>query len=391
MTPAAQYAAAIAILDLINDGIPAEKCLTTWARGNRFAGSKDRAAIRNHVYDVLRGKRSLAWLGGGVSGRALILGLLRRDEIDPDSVFGAGGYAPTALTDTEREKGAPDISMPQAVAADLPDWLWPIWESSLGSERALAAAEVQKHRAAVFLRANLQRATMDQVLAILSEDDIVAEVSTHVKFGLEVTHNERRIAQCRAYLEGYVELQDVASQIAMATLDLAHDARVLDYCAGGGGKALALADMHSAKVTAHDIAPQRLVDLPARAKRAGVVVKQATTTQLPTLPTFDVVLCDAPCSGSGTWRRTPEAKWKLTKEKLFEYNSIQLDVLAKAERFVVTGGALVYATCSVLTDENEAVVEAFLRAHPAWQHTSTLKLCPTLAHDGFFMVVLTRA
>lgn len=387
MTPAARYAAAIDILDMVSAEKSAEKCLAGWARNNRFAGSKDRAAIRDHVYDVLRAKRSLAALGGGTSGRNLILGLLLRNNIAPDTVFGAGGYGPAALGANEQHNHRLSDTLPQPVEFDLPDWLWPLWQDSLGAD-AETAAMAQQSRAPVFLRVNLRRGTRETAQAILAEDGIVSQPHPMVFTTLEVTENERKVSGSRAYTEGLVELQDASSQMAVAALDFKPGLRVLDYCAGGGGKALALADMYDADVSAHDVAPQRMVDIPKRAARAGVSITILSAAHLKVIAPFDVVFCDAPCSGSGTWRRTPEAKWQLTESKLRDYNTLQEDALAKSARFVAAGGLLVYATCSVLKAENDDILNAFLARESRWKVVNKMQLIPSGAHDGFYMVVL---
>ncbi len=382
MTPAARYAAAIEVLDLIHDGGAAEQVLTTWARQNRFAGSKDRAAIRDHVYDVLRQWRSVAALGGGNNGRAWVLGLLRKQGLDPKTVFGAGGYGPEALSAEESTLPNPDMS--PAEAADIPDWLWPMWSTDLGDE-AGPVAKVLQDRAPIGLRVNLRRGTMTEAQAALAQDDIGTRAIDDVKTALEVIENPRRVAQSRAFQTGLVELQDIASQRAMLTVAPFAGANVLDYCAGGGGKALALADLTDAQVVAHDIAPQRMADIPIRAARAGVNV---TVTETPQKQAFDLVLCDAPCSGSGTWRRTPHAKWQLTEARLKELGEMQRDVIEGGAKCVATGGMLAYATCSVLRCENDAIVADFLARHPGFTLVSQDQLLPCAEHDGFFLAMM---
>lgn len=388
MTPAARYAAAIELLDqIIAGGTPAERCLTHWARQNRYAGSKDRAAIRDHVFDVLRNKRSLAATGGGLSGRLLILGLLRRQGIDPTDVFGAGGYGPDVLTTQEAAGGRAPNS--DAEACDIPDWLWPAWEESLAAQ-AITAAKTHQSRAPVALRVNMRRGSRDDAVLALAADGIATEPSMDVATGLIVTENPRRVAGSAAFRDGLVELQDVASQMAMARLPVAGHAKVLDYCAGGGGKSLALADRHDAQIFAHDIAVDRMRDIAPRAARAGVTITALDQDALRLNGPFDVVLCDAPCSGSGTWRRTPDAKWRLTPEKLNEYNEMQRDVLLGAAPLVGAGGVLAYATCSVLQSENQNIVDAFLAAQAKWSLIDKMQLAPAIGHDGFFLAILQR-
>ena len=385
MTPAARYAAAIAVLDQIVAGAPAERSLTTWARTNRFAGSGDRAAIRDHVYDALRARRTLAAMGGSDTGRGLVLGLLRRAGILPDTIFGAGGYAPSALTDSEK---LPAESSPTpAQAADLPDWLWPIWQESLGDD-AMGAADRLRDRAGVFLRVNLHRTSRGDAQASLASEGIATVPVPNVETALHVTDNPRKVATSKAFRDGRIEIQDTASQIAISRLPLAQDMRVMDYCAGGGGKALAIADHLNAPVWAHDIDTARMADIAPRAARAGSTIKILNTSQLPKTASFDLVFCDAPCSGSGTWRRAPDAKWRLTPDRLADLVALQQDVLTAAARHVVPGGVLAYATCSVLKQENRDAISTFRQDHPDWDLRDEMTLIPQAAHDGFYLAIL---
>lgn len=388
MTPAARYAAAIDVLDRAQDGQSAEKALTAWGRSNRYAGSKDRAAVRDHVYDVLRQKRSLGYLGGGTSARALVLGLLRSQNIDPEDVFGIGGYGPDALSRDESQLTTG--SMDEAVALDLPDWLWPMWATDLG-DHAAASARCLQSRAPIALRVNLRRGSVVAVQAALAEDDIGTQTIDAVPTALIVTKNARRLRLSKAFSDGLFDLQDVSSQEAVAGLSIPNGARVLDYCAGGGGKALALADMHDATITAHDVAAERTVDILPRADRAGVAINIVRTEDLERHAPFDVVFCDTPCTGSGTWRRTPEAKWTLSSAKIYNFNSLQADVIRNAASYVVANGILVYATCSVLRSENNDIVDAFLDDQSVWTLVSVSQRLPDTLGDGFFYSVLHKA
>ncbi|WP_296425744.1 RsmB/NOP family class I SAM-dependent RNA methyltransferase [Yoonia sp.] len=384
MTPGARVAAAIGVLDDILHGAPAERALTGWARGSRFAGSKDRAAVRDHVFDVLRAKRSLAARGGAMTGRALMLALAMRDGLDIAALFHGEGHAPQPMSDAERDHLATSPAMTLAEAHDIPEWLWPLWLDSLG-DNAQTAAAAQQTRADVYLRVNRTRGTVTDAIATLAADDITAVAHPSVPFCLRVTGNTRRIKNAGAYVDGLVELQDAASQFAVSAVPVPPGGRILDYCAGGGGKALAFADQHGAQVFAHDIAPRRMKDLPVRAARAQVHVAQLQTAVLPQAPLFDVVFCDAPCSGSGTWRRTPDAKWRLTVDDLAALHDTQDQVISAAARLVGASGMLVYATCSVLEHENDAVVARFRAAHSGWRVVATHHLLPGPDWDGFFM------
>lgn len=387
MTPAARIAAACDILDRVLAGGVAEQVLTNWARGNRFAGSGDRAAIRDLVYDALRCRRSYARRGGSLTGRGLMLGHCAEQSIDPDMVFTGGRFAPAPLSPPERAAWQAAI-IPQGLEAlDCPDWLAPLLQDSLGADFA-PVMHAQRHRAPVFVRVNLAHGSRPEAAAALALEGITAQPHPLAKSALEVTENARKIHTSQAYLQGLVEMQDAASQAMIEALPLAPDSRVLDYCAGGGGKVLALAARMPAQYFAHDIDPARMRDLPGRAERAGVAVEVLAPGQISGC--FDLVVVDAPCSGSGTWRRTPEAKWRLTPERLAELEQVQAAILSEAAGLVRPGGVLAYMTCSLLTPENEAQRDRFLAAHPGWAIGFSRRLSPLDGGDGFFCTTFQR-
>ncbi|RYG92228.1 RsmB/NOP family class I SAM-dependent RNA methyltransferase [Loktanella sp. IMCC34160] len=383
MTPAARVSAAIEILDEWLAGTAAEKALTNWARRSRFAGSKDRAAIRDHVFDAIRCRRSFAALGGAETGRGLMIGKVRSEGIDLASVFTGEGHAPAPVT--EVEDGAHRTPTDIAERLDSPDWLWPRFVTALGEEGAIAALSVLQTRAPVTVRVNTARGDIAQAMAELVAEGIGCVPVENVKTALHVIENERKMSASQAFISGLVELQDAASQAAVLRLGPLDGRSVLDYCAGGGGKSLALA-AQGAQVTAHDIAPRRMADIPNRAARAGTridIVGDALGSRR-----FDIVFCDAPCSGSGTWRRTPEAKWALTEDRLADLCAMQDDVLDHAVRHVAPGGRLAYATCSVFRDENEDRVKGFLSRHRGWLLVDEMRLAPTKTWDGFYLALL---
>ena len=382
MTPGARLQAAAEVLDRIAAGTPAEQALLGWSRGARYAGSKDRAAVRDHVFDVLRRWRSTAAQGGGESGRARLIGLLRQQQVAPDSLFTGDGHAPAALTAEEQAGGR----LPEgAEARDLPDWIDTLLTDSLGEEAA-AAAEALRERAPVFLRVNGLRGDLAAAQGALAGEGIETRTHPLASGALEVTEGARRIAQSQAFAEGLVELQDVASQAVVEALPLAPGLRVLDYCAGGGGKALAMAARTGGEVAAHDADPRRMSDLPARAKRAGARIQAVASPK----GVYDLVLCDVPCSGSGAWRRAPEGKWRLTPERLDELTKVQAGILDIAARLVTPGGLLAYATCSMLAVENATQIEAFLARHPGWSLEQQRQFLPGDGGDGFFSAQLRR-
>ena len=388
MTPAARISAAIEVLDQVAKGYAAERALTNWARGSRFAGSKDRAAVRDHVFEALRRRRSCAFLGGGVDGRAVMIGSLRAQGINPEMLFTGEGHAPAPLSAEEVQVSPKE--MPRNVRLDIPDWLGPPLMASLGDDFD-AVCEALRHRAPVFLRVNQRAGTLQQAVAALAQDGIAAQPHPLSNTALEVTENARRIQQSEAYVSGLVELQDAASQAITDMLPLRDGAKVLDYCAGGGGKTLALAARCNAQFFAHDIESRRMEDLPARAARAGVQVTRLRTSDIAAHAPFDLVLLDVPCSGSGSWRRAPEAKWLLTDDRLRQLTRVQTEILDKTAGYVAKGGVLAYATCSMLKEENMGQIDAFLSHSSGWRLVSKRSLTPLDGGDGFFIVLLTRS
>jgi 16S rRNA (cytosine967-C5)-methyltransferase len=381
MTPGARLSAAITVLDRVLAGEPAEKALTNWGRASRFAGSGDRAAVRDIVYDALRRKRTAAALGAGMTGRGLVLGLMR--EAREEGLFSGEGHAPAPPGAGEAGR-APE----GAEALDLPDWLVPLLRESLGAELEPVAAALRQ-RAPVFLRVNLRKTDLAGAIAALAGEGIVAVPHPLAASALEVTGNARKVQASAAYRDGLVELQDASSQAVVAALPLVEGMRVLDHCAGGGGKTLAMAARADLKLWAHDIAPRRMADLPERARRAGIAV---TVTERPEAAApFDLVLVDAPCSGSGSWRRDPEGKWALTPARLEELLSVQAAILDRAAAMVAKGGALAYATCSLLAAENRQQVDGFLSRHGGWTREVERSFSPTEGGDGFYLCVLRRA
>lgn len=383
MTPGARIQAAIECLDEIAGGAAAEKVLTGWARRSRFAGSKDRAAVRDHVYDVLRRRRSAGAWGGGDSGRALMLGLMRMQGADTGTLFSGDGYGPAALSPEEQ-------ALPEAGAmVDLPEWLIPALRADLG-EGFDEMARAMVARAPVFLRVNQRKTDVNQAIESLSSSGVSAVERPELAGALEVVSGARQIGNAAAYRDGLVELQDLSSQAAMVTIPLRPGQRVLDYCAGGGGKTLALAGRCEARFFAHDANPGRMRDLPDRAARAGVEVKLLDSAGVTAEAPFDLVLCDVPCSGSGTWRRDPDGKWRFAPETLVSLIKIQSQILDEAEKFVTGAGVLAYATCSLLRAENDDQITAFIARHPGWQVGFQRQWSLSDGGDGFYVAHLTR-
>lgn len=380
MTPAARIAAAIDILDRIGAGDAAEPTLLRWSRASRFAGSGDRAAVRDLVFEALRRRNSLAAMGGGDSGRRLMIGMLRDRGTDPDSIFTGTGHAPASLQPEEREQPDPHSVM------DIPSWMIPLWREALGPDAERIDA-LMGQRAPVWLRVNQARYSVDQAISLLSQDGIEVATDQRLDGALSVVSGERRIARGKAYLDGAVELQDLSPQLACARLPLRCGDRVLDYCAGGGGKALALAARHHGlSIDAHDADPARMGDLPARAARAGAEINLIKKMS----DQYQMVVADVPCSGSGTWRRTPDAKWRLDRQGLDALLKIQRDIMNKVASMIAPDGYLAYMTCSFFEAENQQQIAGFLDGRDDFVHLADHVWTPLNASDGFFLSLLQR-
>jgi len=387
VTPAARVEAAIEVLDRYLGGLAAEQALTRWARGARYAGSGDRAAVRDHVFGALRRLRSDAAFGGARTGRGLMLGALRRAGPDPETIFTGTPYAPAGLSNDERQAGRTPGALAERL--DIPDWLWPQFLASQGKAAEQAATALQS-RAPVHLRVNRIKGDRDGAIAALASDGVTCEVHQGAETALVVREGSRRIRQSKPYLDGLVELQDVASQAVIEALPLRDGMRVLDYCAGGGGKALAMAARARIDLFTHDISPDRMRDLPDRAARSGVNVTPLATDEVAQSAPFDLVLCDAPCSGSGAWRRSPDGKWGLSQGRLDELVQIQGDILRLAAGYCAQSGVLAYATCSLLTVENAGQVSAFLGENKDWRAPWQKAWAVQAGSDGFYAAHLTR-
>ncbi|WP_300019108.1 RsmB/NOP family class I SAM-dependent RNA methyltransferase [uncultured Roseobacter sp.] len=388
MTPAARISAAIDLMDVIQAGALADRALTDWGRRNRYAGSKDRAAIRDIVFDVLRRKQSLASLGGDETGRALLLGYIRSNGQDPESIFGAHKYAPSELTDAERISGR-SVQVHNDEAVDFPDWLWSDLLRSHG-DRTQAIAQAMRNRAPVHLRVNLAKLSRETAITSLVDQGIIGEAHSLSPSAVQVLEGARKIRNSTSYQNGDVELQDASSQAVADLVPLQQGERLLDFCAGAGGKVLAVAGRVAGKFFAHDVDPRRMRDLPVRASRAEAYITQVSFEEAKQGPQFDTVLVDAPCSGSGSWRRDPQGKWLLTKDKLDRVVDLQREILDQAAGLVRPQGHLVYATCSLLECENELQVKEFLNRNTAFSVTVERHFTPLAGGDGFYCSVLRR-
>jgi len=422
MTPAARLAAAIDLLEVI-DGAPrkpADAVANDFFRFRRFIGSGDRRAISDRVWAILRARRRLLWWLKGTkpTPRLMIAASLLLEGWTPEGVqqsFSGGKFAPAPLSRDENTALRPlaghtldHPEMPEAVLLEIPDWIFPRFQAALGP--ALAT----EMRAALLpapmdLRANLLKTTREEAQAALAAEDVESIPTPHSPWGLRVA-TRRAITTGKAFTEGLVEIQDEGSQLIALLAGATPGMRVLDYCAGAAGKTLALAMTmkNRGHIVACDVSAPRLESAVRRLRRAGVhnVERHLLATgekwSKRVARSFDRVLVDAPCTGTGTWRRNPDAKPRLTETDLTELMEKQARILDSAAQLVRDGGVLIYATCSLLREENEEQVTAFLARHPDFRQRAlppewptgpgdVLRLYPARhGTDGFFAATLER-
>ena len=398
MRDSGRLAAAIDVLDtFFQRPAPLKTALANWARDNRYAGAKDRAWISGLCLDALRRRHSLAQAMGEDSPRALalgVMGLLWGVPADALAETAAEApHGPGALTQAETaalQRRAQDASqqLPLHVAGDFPEWLVPHVRRVFG-ERAAQVMAGFAERADVDLRLNVLKAEPEKALKALKSvrGEAVPVLTTAARIPAPPA-NERAAAVTviPAFNKGWVEVQDLGSQIAAAAAGEVKGAQVLDYCAGGGGKTLALAAMmgNAGQLYAYDRDARRLKPLYHRARRAGVrnlqIRSPSEGSVLEDLKgKMDVVFADAPCTGAGTWRRHPDTKWRLTPQQLERRMAEQDAVLKEAAAYVKPGGRMVWATCSFLMEENEDRLAAFLGAHPMFEQAPVME---SLAASG---------
>ncbi len=370
MTPEARIAATIEILsDAEGATQPIDRFLKYWFAGRRFAGSKDRASISERVYGVTRNRAEYAWRMQGDSVRAIVIGSLLAEGMTPDDIealFSRGAYGPQVLTDDERNAlhHAPEGEPPNHVKGGYPEWLEPELQRAFG-DRVVPEMQAMAGRAPVDLRVNTLQATRNDVLKGLRSLNYDASPTPYSPFGIRIPSGAGlgALRETPFFLGGGIEIQDEASQIAALVCGVKPGQRVLDLAAGAGGKSLALAALmqNKGEIIACDTDEKRLAQLAPRARRAGVkIIRSRVLGKEKPQGTFDVVLVDAPCSGSGTWRRNPEMKWRLTPEKLKAFASLQSHLLERAAVYVRPGGRLVFATCSILPIEQSDRISPFL-------------------------------
>lgn len=418
--------AAIEVLsDMETRKRPASEALKDWGLAHRFAGSGDRNAIGNLVYDALRKKTSTAYAMGEETPVNLAFGALHRqwgtslEQIQ--EAFLDDKFAPEIPVDALKASIEKDFAFaPPHEQADVPEWCANLMEESFG-EDWISEAEAMAERPPLDIRVNTLKSNREKVAKELVKAGV--EPTTVSKNGLRIAAGSGakrlpNVTADAAFQKGWFEIQDEGSQIVSDLVFAQAGEQVLDYCAGAGGKSLALSAtmQNKGQIHAYDINKRRLAPIFERIKRAGtrnVQVHNAGSDLKEFENKFDRVLVDAPCTGSGTWRRRPDSKWKLTPETLAARQQDQIKVLDEAMKFVKPGGFLSYVTCSIFQEENEEQVYGFGERHKGWELLSAGEVwqdlygvdgpkpwssdmkCVTLTPastntDGFFFAVLQK-
>ncbi|MEY3650716.1 MAG: hypothetical protein RLZZ351_81 [Pseudomonadota bacterium] len=406
--------AGVVLADVLSNTGPADVKLGWFFKQNRDLGTKDRAFIAESVYGVLRRKSFLSYVSDGEDPRKLLVawlvrvqGMSTRDLAD-------------SLTAQQKEwaqeikaKKTDDIS--KAMQADLPEWLWDKLVVQYGEEEALTIARSMHQPASLDLRVNLIKATREDVIAKFASEKTEVNPTPYAPNGLRMPQ-KMTISRHVLFTDGKIEVQDEGSQLLAQLVAPRRGEMVADFCAGAGGKSLAMGALmrNSGRIYAFDVSEKRLQNLGKRLKRSGLsnlhsqVISSEADPKLKRLNgKFDRVLVDAPCSGLGTLRRNPDLKWRQKPQDVLELSVKQTNILARAAKLVKTGGRLVYATCSLLQDENEVIADAFLKANPDFVLVPAgsilqqqqinldtgvyLKLLPHLHQtDGFFAAVFEK-
>ncbi|MDF1793741.1 MAG: RsmB/NOP family class I SAM-dependent RNA methyltransferase [Thalassobaculaceae bacterium] len=436
MKPAGRLEAAIEILEAIDaTNRPADRVLDRYIRDRRYIGGGDRSSIASRVWGVYRRRARLDWWikkagkGIGRTGRGRVLAdLVLHDHQDVAGIaemFDGARHSPAILAKAESEAlrrivggdlNSPE--MPDAVRAECPNWLWPHMEARFGTDVDTAVSALGQE-APFDLRVNpLAGMTREAVIASLAEEEIPAVPTALSPFGLHLDRR-RPVDRMAVFKSGAVDVQDEGSQLAALLVGATPGMLAVDYCAGAGGKALALAAgmQNKGRLVLFDVSKGRLDRAAVRLRRAGVhnaerkVLAEGDKSVKRLAGKADRVLVDAPCSGTGTWRRNPDAKWRYDGEDLESLTKTQREILERAASLVKPGGRVIYVTCSVLRAENEDVVEGFLAESDrfsvlpmagVWAEIIGDTPCPTTGPyltlsphregtDGFFVAVLERA
>ena len=402
MQTGARYQAVLELItDIFKDEQPADGIINEYLRSRKYIGSKDRRFITETTWQIIRNRRKLEFDSQSVEPRKILL-FFAKDKLS--EIFDGSPYGLAPLSSQEQKllSAENEQPYPAAVEAECPDWLF-------AKINDMEFCKALNQPAEADFRANGH--SREEVIARLESEGISAAPMPYAPQGFRVK-DRFALGNCAAYQDGWFEPQDEASQIAALLCDVRPEHKIIDYCCGAGGKSLALADLlhNQGHILAHDISAKRLENIKPRITRLGVKNIELIDIVATTDRDFDRFIIDAPCSGTGTWRRSPDAKFRLTAQKLFGLNQIQAELLSIAAAKTKIGGRIIYITCSVLPDENEDIINAFLRAHQEfapldisklWEqkinapyphgNQQMLRMSPfTTNTDGFFITILEK-
>ena len=401
MQQAARYNAVLELIgEIFKDNSPADGIINNYLRERKYIGSGDRRFITETVWKIIRHRRRLEFEAGSKEARKILLVFLKDEDLD--LIFGAGEYAPPALSKEEKiwMKNLKEEVYPVDVESECPEWLF-------AKIKDVALLKSLNEPASADLRVNA--GSREQVLQDLRREGLFFAPTPYSPIGIRSSERVN-LNNCIAYKEGVVEVQDEASQLAAILCDVKPEHKVIDYCAGAGGKSLAIASLLNGKgkIEAHDVDWHRLEQIKPRLERLNI--KNVVPVRELSDKDYDRFIIDAPCSGTGTWRRSPDAKFRLTPEKLNELTKIQSQLLEFALENTRVGGRIVYITCSILPDEDENIVSVFAQRHKnvryvdlkqLWQqkidapypakNTEFLRFSPLLTNtDGFFLAIFEK-
>jgi len=419
MKPAAHIQATIELLVEIEERFtqPADQICTEYYKARRYIGSSDRREISGLVYGILRHRNSCDWwalnrgqepstLAPHQAARVRALGYLwlhqKTKRAQLGMLFSGESYAPEKLTTKERTLLEIEVDeSPQSpwIEGEYPQWIHERLASLYG-DQVVPVMQAFLPEAPVDLRVNTLKTTRDDLIKILKKESIETKPLKDSETGLRCLRR-LPLTGLKSFKEGLFEVQDAGSQLLAQKVEAAPGMAILDFCAGAGGKTLSLAAAmeNKGRLMATDTAEWRLKRAKERLKRAGVhnaetrVIDPTSDQWLKRQKgKFDRVLVDAPCSGTGTWRRNPDQKWRLHPDDIAELADLQLDILTRASSLLKPGGRLIYGTCSILKEENEDVIAKFLETSNDYTlHSPMVRLDPfTTQTDGFFVCVLEK-
>jgi len=400
MQDISRAAAAINILDDYLKGYPLEKVLKQWFKKNRFAGSNDRRNIRDLVFDILR-KRLILYYPFQINeyyetGRILVLSYLflyKKGSFSLEDIKGNKYLSPSINNDeliilnniNKLVKKAP-----KNISLNYPEFLEEKLSQSLGNNFNVIM-ELFLKRAPVYLRINQNKINIKAAKIKLENQRILTEICPSSKYALKVISGEKFIKDSSPYQLGEVELQDLSSQLTTELVQISSGKKILDFCAGSGGKALAIASRlrNKADIFAYDLNDLKYKNLNYRANKAGANITILDSKHLIKYKNFfDIVFVDAPCSGTGTWRRDPKIKWELNDQKLSLLTKNQYSILKQACSYLKSGGFLIYVVCSLLEDEGDLIIRKYLFHHKNYSKVKSGIFHPINASDGFYFSVL---